>query len=1105
MICFSDVDGDDVIFSALSGNGTNFFDVSSDTGDVSVRQSLSSRRDLTYVVRVRATDDGLPARSSERTIAMRVIAANSYEPEITTPATPNLRVREDASVGDVIATIAARDQDPTGVNGQVRFLISGGDHEEAFAIGYVSGDVTVATPLDFERKSRYTIHVTATDLAPQPLQTTRAFVIDVDDVNDALPVFDPALIQAEVEENAEVGTTVTRLAAFDADSEPNAVISYSIVANTLPSNAFRVSPNDNYVITNALIDFEAAQSYSFAVRAANPGTQLSSEATVDVRVLGVNEYMPVFTERVYSFEVSESEDIDYVIGYVEARDADDGADGQVRYFLIGDSNLRGFAIDVTTGAISVQRPIDREQTEELTLQVLAKNLQPVREGVDTCTVRVVIGDANDPPVFHPAHYERSVAEDEQVGHVVVTVSAVDNDLNDDFRRFRFALAAGNDGSAFDIDPDSGEITVNRALDRETQAQYMLTVEAQDSGTPPRTGSASVTIHVTDVNDNAPVFSPSIPVGHLLEGEAPQSAIAIILTSVTSDADVSPNQGPYRYRLLDHLQDFVIGESTGFVQALRTLDREEVGVYDISVSIEDNGSPALSSVQTLRVQVDDVNDNPSQAGRTLQVTVFAREGRVPNTSVANVHPRDVDLVGDYRCQPLASASTSFRVTSECLLVVNTDRLLATTSLSLTGNDGVHGDVTYAARVTFEQFDDATVDNSVVLRLGDVTMSEFLATKRAQLQASLRQVLDAQVVTLFNVVLQDEQVLDVFVAAQEASSSYMRKSSIVQVLTAQRSRIEQEVGVTLTSVNFNPCQTSPCLNGGECSFSVQTNDSFTFYESGDIVLSSPTMQQQFECACTEDFTGDRCEIARVLCPSNFCLNDGVCVLVEGVAVCECGSRYTGEQCETPLQQCQPNPCLFGATCFVEGLGYRCECTPGYSGRNCDLRPRSFRGASFLAYDIATPQDQERNSVELKFATTQSDALLLYFPDLVKPNEFLALEVIGGRLRWSFGLGEQSEVVRVSVDKRVDTGAWFDVQATRDQRVRSKNLRTNFRLTSFTEHYFSCVYSLALYVYAPAMLTQRSATSAQAMTLCVSRVTRVAVSGSSYHYVTRSNHRD
>ena len=1001
-------------------------------GAIKVKGALSGRRSLTYTMTVTAADNGLPPRQSSALLVFRIIESNSYAPEFSAGQLFSVSVAEDVAVGTLLTSVAARDLDQ-GVNGQIRYDITDGDVNEQFNIHPVSGNITVAKPLDYELIQSYGLRVRIRDLAPIAREMSRIFTIDVTDVDDYVPSFIPQHINAYVDENADMGTSVFRAQVHGLDSSPLSQVQYSIVPNTAAASAFSIAPATGVVTTRADLDFESQQQFELVVRALNPGTQYSGSATVTVLVRGVNEFTPVFERDEYLFSVSEAATVGQAVDTVQARDDDAGADGVIEYFLLEDSNDKGFVISVSSGTIRVAQAIDRESTEQIVLTVMAKNPGPLHaDRIAICTVRIVVGDANDPPVFDQARYFASVPESADTGDSVITVTARDNDLNERFRFFTYAIASGNVGAKFSIDASSGVISVQASLDRETLASYQLSVTATDTGTPPRTGSTTVNISVTDVNDNAPYFIPSRPMGELFESDDINVDIALNLNDVTNDDDIYPNQGPFRYYLMNFANVFQVGETNGLIKARVALDREQVPSYTLQIRVVDSGSPAMSAVLPVTIDVKDINDNPSFADHTIQLLVHTYQGAIDGAVIANVHPRDVDTVGDYTCRLLASNAAGLVVNRDCSLVADVDSLSPAT-LTLTGNDGVHADVTYSVAVSFRQFDDQTIENSIVMRITDVTMDAFLREKRQQLQQSIDRTLGFS--TVLYSIHDGDQYIDVIIAATQSGGQYVRKSTLVRELTTQSSAIEQETGVSFVTVNYNPCQVNPCKNGAECSFRIARSDSFVSHVAGDSIYTAPHASVEFSCACTDDFTGPTCEIPRGGCDDQPCANGGTCVANGASYTCQCSRLFSGRNCESAIDQCQPNPCANGGTCVSAGSGYSCRCRAGYSGRHCDLQAKTFAPTGFLSYMIIEPQDRQRNSITLELSTLATDALLLYHLAVDNDVEFLALEIVDGRVRMSFAFGGplSDSLVRLTAPVRVSDGGWYAVTATRELRVR------------------------------------------------------------------------
>ena len=120
-------------------------------------------------------------------------------------------------------------------------------------------------------------------------------------------------------------------------------------------------------------------------------------------------------------------------------------------------------------------------------------------GTDTATVSITVNSVNDAPA--PSGGPFSVAEGTPNGtNVGVPVAANDPDTG---QTHTWAITAGNTGGAFAID-GAGQITVanSGAIDFETTPTYSLTVEATDNGTPVLSGTGTVVVNVSDVNDAA---------------------------------------------------------------------------------------------------------------------------------------------------------------------------------------------------------------------------------------------------------------------------------------------------------------------------------------------------------------------------------------------------------------------------------------------------------------------------------------------------------------------------------------------------------------------------------------------------------------------------
>lgn len=175
----------------------------------------------------------------------------------------------------------------------------------------------------------------------------------------------------------------------------------------------------------------------------------------------------------------------------------------------------------------------------------------------------------------------------------------------------------------------------------------------------------MTVH--DVNDNAPTVPLEQTFGHLLENE-PSGTEFMRVHPV--DVDAAPNAGPFTYRLVDSADQrlFHINRTSGIVSSRMSFDRESRSQYILEVEISDSGEPIRSAIVPLTINIDDVNDNPSETG-DVHMTVVLLSSRADKGTLGTARPRDKDIVGKYNCvveRDLTSADygQEYDVTAGC---------------------------------------------------------------------------------------------------------------------------------------------------------------------------------------------------------------------------------------------------------------------------------------------------------------------------------------------------------------------------------------------------------------------------------------------------------
>ncbi|KAF3823800.1 hypothetical protein GH733_007268 [Mirounga leonina] len=265
-----------------------------------------------------------------------------------------------------------------------------------------------------------------------------------------------------------------------------------------------------------------------------------------------------------------------------------------------------FSIDSSSGIISLEQPLDREQRPSYNISVQATDQSPGQALSSLATVTITVLDINDnPPVFERRDYLVTVPEDTSPGTQVLTVFATSKDIGTN-AEITYLIRSGNEQGRFRINPKTGGISVSEVLDYELCKKFFLVVEAKDGGTPTLSAVTTVSINLTDVNDNPPRFSQDVYSAVISEDALVGDSVILL---VAEDADSQPN-GQIHFSIVngDRDNEFAVEPVLGLVKVKKKLDRERVSGYSLLVQAVDSGIPAMSSTATVNIDISDVNDN-----------------------------------------------------------------------------------------------------------------------------------------------------------------------------------------------------------------------------------------------------------------------------------------------------------------------------------------------------------------------------------------------------------------------------------------------------------------------------------------------------------------
>lgn len=414
------------------------------------------------------------------------------------------------------------------------------------------------------------------------------------------------------------GTTVAQVTATDADDPmfgSNAKLIYSILQG---EPYFSVEPKTGIIVTSwPNMDREAREQYLVVVQVKDMlglSGGYSSSTTVTVSLTDVNDNGPTFQQHLYTFAVPENAAIGTTVGRIMAEDGDAGINAKMAYSLEGDLEESTFTIktDPVTqeGVILLAKPLDYEvkrrfdMTAEAVNEYVDTRFLTLEEFRDRTTLKIIVKDDDEPPVFLSPIYEWKIPENAAVGTVVGSVSARDTDTVNN--PIRYAIDKRSDtAKAFKIDPNNGTITVAKALDRETTAWHNVTVEAKETTQNHLSSSVVVFIKVLDINDNVPRLARDYQ-PYICEGTQAGELIQM-LSAVDPD---DPMEGHHFYFSMVPEKrinpNFTIRDNqdntAGIVARRSTFTRKDRTQYLLPVVVVDSGSPALSSTSTLTISV-----------------------------------------------------------------------------------------------------------------------------------------------------------------------------------------------------------------------------------------------------------------------------------------------------------------------------------------------------------------------------------------------------------------------------------------------------------------------------------------------------------------------
>ncbi|XP_064430389.1 protocadherin-11 X-linked isoform X2 [Mirounga angustirostris] len=438
----------------------------------------------------------------------------------------------------------------------------------------------------------------------------------IEDVNDNAPLFPATVINISIPENSAINSRYALPAAIDPDIGINGVQNYQLIKgqSIFGLDVIETPEGDKMpqLIVQKELDREEKDTYIMKVKVEDGGfPQRSSTAILQISVADTNDNSPVFKEDGIEVNIPENAPVGTSVTQLHATDADIGENAKIHFYfsnLVSNIAKRLFHLNTTTGLITVKQPLDREESSNHRLLVLASDggLMPAR-----AMVLVNVTDINDNApsidiryIINPINGTVVLSENAPLNTKIALITVTDKDADHNGMVTCFT----DHEVPFRLRPVfSNQFLLETAayLDYESTREYAIKLLAADAGKPPLNQSSMLLVKVKDENDNAPVFTQPFISLSLPENNSPGTKLTKISAT---DAD-SGHSAEINYLLgVDAPSEFNLDNHTGILTAVKKLDREKREKYSFTVLAKDNGMPSLITNATVLVTILDQNDN-----------------------------------------------------------------------------------------------------------------------------------------------------------------------------------------------------------------------------------------------------------------------------------------------------------------------------------------------------------------------------------------------------------------------------------------------------------------------------------------------------------------
>ncbi|KAG7517652.1 protocadherin beta-16-like [Solea senegalensis] len=542
-------------------------------------------------------------------INLHVQDINDNPPQFNTELI-HIDIRESTAKGARFPIEEAHDAD-IGKYSVQTYNLQRNDH---FILGVAANSVELVLnkELDREHLKEINLLLAAVDGGSPQRSGTAVIHITVLDANDNVPAFSQTVFKASLPENAPLGTVVLTVSATDADEGINGEVAYDFghITEDLRS-VFNIDHKTGDIKLMAPVDFETASSFELRVTAKD-GLGLTSFAKVIIAISDINDNAPVIYLKSLTNPIPENVTPGTEVGIINVQDRDSEKNRQVRCTIQQNvpfklvPSIKNYYSLVTTGQL------DRELVSDynITISATDEGSPPLSSSK---TVQLSVADINDnPPVFEEQSYSAYVTENNKPGSTLCSVTARDPDWRQNGTVIYSLLPGEVNGapvsSYVSVNGDTGVIHAVRSFDYEQLRNFKVQVMARDNGSPPLSSNVTVSVFISDVNDNSPqILYPALEGNSFMTELVPKAAHGGSLVSKVIAVDADSGQNAWlSYRIVTSTDPglFTIGVHSGEIRTQRDISESDSMKQNLIVAVKDNGQPSLSATCSMYLIISD---------------------------------------------------------------------------------------------------------------------------------------------------------------------------------------------------------------------------------------------------------------------------------------------------------------------------------------------------------------------------------------------------------------------------------------------------------------------------------------------------------------------